>query len=218
MNPDIFTKVDTFFSKYPKRSYPKDHIIVFSGDNPNKVFYIVSGKISQYDISYRGDEVITNIFKSPAFFPMSLALNNSPNYFFYKAETDVVVHCAPPSDVTEFLKANPDITLNLLSRVYSGLDGVLGRMVHLMSGTARTRLIYELVIECRRFGTPKKDSSYTLDVNETQLASRSGLSRETISREISKLKDISLISMQANQILVLNLPKLERLLGPKTDE
>jgi len=40
-------------------------------------------------------------------------------------------------------------------RVYSGTDGLIGRLAHLMAGTARSRVLYELLIECRRFGQPR---------------------------------------------------------------
>lgn len=213
MDEQISVRVGLFFEKYPKRSYPKDQIIIFSGDKPGNVFYMISGKVRQYDISYRGDEIITNLFKPPAFFPMSHAINDIPNHFFYKAEEDTVVRLAPPEDVVQFLLENPDIMLNLLSRVYLGVEGVLGRVVHLMSGTARSRLIYELIIECRRFGIDKKDGTYHLDTHETHLASRSGLSRETVSREMKHLKASGIIRVTTSGIEVEDLVKLEKLLG-----
>ena len=39
-----------------------------------------------------------------------------------------------------------------LSRLYTGMEGLLGRIVQLMSGGARSRLLYELAVKCRRFG------------------------------------------------------------------
>jgi len=213
MDSTISHKIDQFFSQYPKRSYPKDQIIIFAGENPDKVYYVVEGKVAQYDISYRGDEVITNIFKPPAFFPMSNAINGIDNHLFFKTETETVVHLAPPADVIAFLKTNPDVMLDLLSRVYRGMDGILGRVVHLMSGTARSRLIYELIIECRRFGHKEQSKGFVLDTHEKDLAARSGLSRETVSREMKRLKEQSIIAITSDGIHVLDLARLEGLLG-----
>ena len=213
MDSTISRKIDQFFSKYPKRSYPKDQIIIFAGENPDKVYYIVEGKVAQYDISYRGDEVITNIFKPPAFFPMSNAINGTDNHLFFKTEIDTVVHLAPQADVVAFLKANPDVMLDLLGRVYRGIDGVLSRVLHLMSGTARSRLIYELIVECRRFGHTEPRGGFVLDTHEKDLAARSGLSRETVSREMKRLKEQSIIAITSDGIHVLDLARLESLLG-----
>lgn len=77
-------------------------------------------------------------FKPPAFFPMSLAINNVSNPYIYEADTEVVVRQAPAQDVLEFVKSNPDVMLNLLSRkLYRGTDGLIGRIVQLMSGSAQ---------------------------------------------------------------------------------
>ncbi len=199
---DISHKIHSYFSSFPKRTYPKGQIIVFADESPEHIFYIASGRVRKYDVSYRGDEVIVNIFKPPAFFPMSWAINKSANAFFYKTEVPTELHIVPAEAALTFLKDNPDVMLDLLSRLYRGMDGMLGRMVHLMSGSARSRLLYELIIECRRFGQEQPDKTIKLGINEVDLASRTGLSRETVSREITKLKDKHLIKLVSKAIYV----------------
>lgn len=213
MPTETATKVHDHFSKYPKRSYPKGQILIFADESPDHIFYIVSGKVRVYDVSYRGDEVVINVFKSPAFFPMSWAINKTPNTYFYKTEEPTTVHIVPADDAVEYIKANPDVMLNLLSRLYEGVEGILRRMVHLMSGTARSRVIYDLIIECHRFGTPLSGERYTLNATELDIAARSGLSRETVSREIKKLKKDQLVSVDGHSIIIEDVAALEKLLG-----
>jgi CRP/FNR family transcriptional regulator len=205
-------KIQEYFSTFPKRAYPKGQIIIFANEDPSAVYYIVEGKVRNYDHTYRGDEVIVNIFKPPAFIPMSWAINRAPNQYFYRTEEPTTLHVVPTDKALEFVKANPDVMLDLLSRLYHGIDGLLGRMVHLMSGTARSRVMYELIIECRRFGQNEKADTYELTVSEVDLAARSGLSRETVSREISKLKEQKLISSNI-KLAVKDLAELEKMLG-----
>jgi len=216
MEVDIAKKVEEFFANYPKRTYPKHQIVIFSGESPEKVFYIVSGKISQYDISYRGDEIVTNIFKQPAFFPMAWAINQTPNPYFYKAEEETIMYLAPPEDVIAFMKNNPDVMYDLLSRLYKGVDGVLAKMVHLMSGSARSRVMYELFVECRRFGVKSKGAAYLLKINETDLAAHAGLARETVSREVKHLKDRGLIKVEKGGIMIINFESFEEQLRKVT--
>lgn len=209
----VADKVQKAFGKYPKRTYPKGQILLFADEDPEHIFYIISGRVRKYDVSYRGDEVVVNVYKPPAFFPMSWAVNKTPNKYFYKTEIKTEVHIVPTDSALEFVKSNPDVMLDLLSRIYRGMDGLLGRVVHLMSGSARSRLIYELIIEARRFGQKNSDMSYRLAVNEVDLAARSGLSRETVSREMQKLKDNEIVSVKGKIITILNLKKLQALLA-----
>ena len=209
----VTDKIHDYFTTFPKRVYSKGQILIFANQDPDYIFYITDGKVRQYDVSHSGDEVIVNIYKPPAFFPMGWALNRQPNTFLFKAEAKTTVHIIPADDAAAFLETHPDVALDLLRRLYRGIDGLLGRMVHIMSGTAKSRLLHELLIECRRFGTQKPDGSYALAIHETDLAARAGLTRETISREMASVKNEGLAVITSKGITIPNLSKLEKKLN-----
>lgn len=202
-------KIRDHFSQFPHRTYPKGQIIIFANENPGHIYYLVKGKVRKYDVSYRGDELIVNLFKPGSFFPMSWALTHHDNKFFYKTEEESEFHIVPADKALEFLKANPDVMLDLLSRLYRGMEGVLGRLIHLMAGSAKNRLAYELLIECRRFGAKDTQGAYSIKISETDLAARSGLTRETVSREMQKLKDKKILSLDNKTMIIPNLTALE---------
>jgi CRP-like cAMP-binding protein len=212
MEPVVTEKVESFFSRFALKRFEKGQILIHSGDQPNSIFYLVSGKVKQYDLTDRGDEMVLNVYKPPAFFPMSHAVNDVPNDYFFEADSDVEIRKAPIAEALRFIKENPDVLYDLMSRVYRGTDALLRRVAHLMTSTARSRLLYELMIESRRFGKPD-GGQLALTVNETDLGARAGLSRETVSREIQKLKADGLIKVSNKQILVPNLERLETTLG-----
>jgi CRP-like cAMP-binding protein len=207
MDSVVAQKVNDFFAGFPVRRYSKGQILIHAHDNPQYVYYLIQGRVKQYDISYRGDEVVLNTFKPPAYFPMSYAINKTANSYFFEAETDLELHLVPAADAVKFVKTNPDVLFDLLSRVYAGTDGLLGRLAHLMASSARSRLLYELLIESRRFGTPSGQKTAG-SLTEGELGSRAGLTRETISREIQQLKTEGLISVVKNEILINDLDSL----------
>lgn len=213
MPTSVSKKINDFFVQYPKRSYPKNHIIVFPNESPDHIYFLANGSVRMYDISYRGEEVVVNIFRPSAFFPMSWAVNHISNEFFYATDEVSEVYVAPIEDTLSFVKENPDVMLDLLSRVYRGLDGILGRMVRLMSGSAASRLLYELIIECRRSAKNPAATRFNVPLNETALAARTGLTRETVSREIHKLKEKGLVSISPKGIQVKDIPAIEKMLG-----
>ena len=215
MDDSIRQKITAFFSEYPAKHFDKQQLLVQANENPEGIYHIVSGQVRQYDISDQGNEIVVNVFKAPAFFPMSWAITGTPNRYFFEAATDLEVRIAPAEDAIEFLKQNPDVTFNLLSRLYSGVEGLQRRMAHLMGGTARTRILFELITECKRFGAKQAGGSYKLAVHEDELARRSGLTRETVNRELMGLKNIGLVSVERKQLIISDLAKLEQELGEK---
>lgn len=213
MLTDMQAKVAAFFEPYPRRHLQAGEIIIQAGDTPAGIFYLEQGQVRVYDIAPNGSEVVVNVFKPHAFFPMSWAATQLPNRYFYEASADGDLRLAPLKDVLAFVQENPDILFDLLRRVYTGVEGMQRRMAHLMGGTARSRLVFELVVECQRFGMRQDDQSYRLDIHEEELARRSGMSRETVNRELSKLKAEGLVGMQRHDLVVCDLSGLQQLLG-----
>ncbi len=207
MNNSLSQKLHTFFSRYKHQQYKKGEMLIRSDEVPCGVFYLQEGFVKQYTISQKGEELVLNIFKPVAFFPMSWAINETPNNYFFEAMSDVSVWLAPKEDVLMFLKTNPDVLFNLMSRVYKGIDGVLTRMVYLMTGNAYSRLITELIIYAKRFG--KGEDTIKITIPEKDIAAQSGMTRETVSREMKKLKDKGLIRFEENTFIITDLKKLE---------
>lgn len=213
MNQQVVEKVEKFFGGYPLKQFDKGDILILGDENPKHIYYLVDGFVREYDISYRGDEIVVNVFKPPAFFPMSWPIAQTPNRYFFEAGENVKARIAPPEEVLDFIKSNPDVTLDLLTRLYIGVDGMRRRMAHLMGGSAKSRLLFELILECRRFGKQQKDGSIFIKINESEIGARAGLSRETVSRGMNELKKSNLITVEHGGIVLKDLDVLEQKLG-----
>ena len=119
MDQAVAKKIEAYFAQYKTFHYRKGHILLHAHDKPENIFHLTMGKVKQYDISTRGDEVLLNIYKPPSFFPMSNAINKTPNRYFFEAETDIEHQSAPVDETILWLKNNPDVMYDLLGRVYS---------------------------------------------------------------------------------------------------
>lgn len=208
--PDELIK--SFFKNYPVSHLGKGQIMFRPGDQINKVPYLELGQVIQYHISPAGNLVVVNAYKPGAFFPMSSVINKSPTNYFFEAATPSTVRLAPANHVLQFLEDNPEVVLDLLSRVYSGVDGILKRMAHLMGGSARSRLVYELINAGYRFGELNPDGSRFIKMSENDIAQRSGLSRETVNRAGKQLKAENLVKITNRGIVIPDINALELLL------
>lgn len=209
MSIETASQIEHFFARFPLRAYPKGQILIHANDDPHAVYYIVKGKIRQYDISYRGNEIIVNVFSVGDYLPLSWALGRVSNNFFYDAEEELSVRVAPLEDVVAFIQSHHDITVDLLRKAYADMDCHFTKLVHLMAGSARNRILYEIIAECRSFGNKLGENTYFITINERDLAFRSGLSRETVSREMGKIKRDVNVVINRSGMHVENLSKLE---------
>ena len=212
MKPVIRNKIENYFSQYDVKTYAKGEIITLANQAPAGISLLVSGVVEQYDISTEGNKITLNIYKPPAFFPMSWAINQTPNSYFFGAITKVTLRQADPAATVQFLRANPDVLFDLLSRVYTGTDILMRRLALAASGIAVNRLLYELLIEAYRFGVPATADQTVITIRQNTLAARSGLARETISRELHKLEKHNLLALSKEGITI-NIAKLEAALN-----
>jgi CRP/FNR family transcriptional regulator len=203
-------QVTKFFQTYPQLSRPDGTILIQAEQQPSGVHFLISGSVKMLAISNSGDELVLNIFRPSAFFPMSWAINHTANPYFYQAIGPVCYHLAPREDVMAFIQQQPAVMLDLLSRIYRGADGLLQRMTYLQAGNKYATVITELLITAKRFGTSgSTPSSLEVDLNQQDIASQSGMARETVSREMRRLKDKGLITFTHHRLVIPNVERLE---------
>ena len=156
MDVKISTKLEAFFTQYKQQTYKKGEILVRAGDEPQGVFYLKKGVVRQYSISKDGEEQTFNLYKSTSFFPLMWAVNDTPNTYYFEAVVDVEVYRAPKEQATLFLKKEPEVMYDLISRLYRGMHGLLTRIEYLISGDAYAKVIFTLLNTSYRFGEQKQ--------------------------------------------------------------
>lgn len=194
-------KIQTYFSSHPTHIHKKGELLIQAGDMA-AAHYIVSGLVTQYDIAKNGTKLIVNIYKPGSFISLAGILNNIPAAFFFEAAEPTRTHVAPSADVARFLKDNPDIVYDALTRVTRGSDGLMLRLARAMEGSAEDRILQELVIMQSRF----TNGDRTIPVTDTDLATRTGLARETVSRTLKKLDAEGVIRSSRGKVILSDEP------------
>ncbi len=210
MDETISSKIENFFTTGQHKTFKKGEVLIRADEEPAGIFFLKQGTVKMYSISENGDELVLNIFKPYSFFPMSWAVNSTKNKYFFEAINDLEVWRMPKEAVLTFLWDNPDVLFDLLRRVYSGIDGLLLRMAYLKSGQAYRRLINEILIYAKRFGDKTDhESKAAITITEKELASHIGITRETVSREMKKLKNKGFVSFSKNNAMFIDIEGLE---------
>lgn len=204
-------KILTFFQKYPATVVQRHATFLYGGEQPAGVYFLEEGHIRQYDISARsGNEFTLHIYNPNSFFPLTWALNNTPNRYFFQAVTESTVRIAPREDVIAFLKKEGDVLFSVAQRLGAGLNGLTFRMEYQVFGDAYVRILAELLYLGRHFGT-RRGKRLRLEEQFTHqnLADLSGSVRETVSVAMEKLKANHLITYEDHLITITDVAALE---------
>jgi len=208
----INQKLLGFFLKYKKVSYRKGEYVIQAEEEPAGIFYLKKGFVKMNSIFENGSELTLNIFKPGSFFPMTWALGETNNTYFYQAMIDTQVLKAPKEKVLEFVKNNTDIFYDLVKRILVGFDGLLHNTQHLLYGNSESRVASAILIGAKRFGKVYKNGNVEikLPLTHQDIAGLAGITRETTTLALKKLRKKGIITQQVRKFIVKDMDELEK--------
>lgn len=198
-----------FFEDYRTFVYKPGETIIQPGEKLTTIHYLEIGYVSQQIISENGEDFILNIFKPGSYFPISLVIQGLENEYFYESLTEVKVKKAPIKEVLLFLKNNPAAMEELLLRLSAGLNMLATRTEALVFGDAGRKVAATLYFTAQRFGKNKDNKLIiSFPLTHKRIATMTGITRETVSIEMSKLKKKKIIDYKGKQVSILDIKQL----------
>ena len=224
----IPSALTTFFEKGSAFTAAPGTIFIKAHESPLAVYYLTSGVIKQSLHTTTGNEIIVNMYKPPAFFPLTWALTDASNRHTYQSITKCTGFKVAREEVRTFLQQQPEVLFDLTHRLLKGLDALLLKTEHLMAGTARSTIALALLqlsqLFNERFALHASKSTTNLPttfsaelttlvfpVTHQELAQMTGLSRETVTRELTLLQKEKIVSLKQQQISIYDFETLFRL-------
>lgn len=206
---------ESFFSKYPSRSLPKNRPLLYQGEIPTMAFYLKSGVIKLYNITGQGEERIVGYESEGALLPAEWLFNRAPvALYYYDTFTDCEIYRLPKDELIDVLNQNPQASIDLLDRSISMYLGATIHLHALEQSKARLKLLYIMQYLILRFGKKIDEKHHKIELRLThqELANLIGLTRETVSTEIGKLTKEGVLEV-TDAYYIVNNDRAVRLLG-----
>ena len=203
-------KTEKFFQKYPFFQYKKGDLIVRPDEKINKIYYLKKGMVKEYIVSDNDSRLVIHIFRPGAFFLMTW-LVNPINSCFFEAVNNVEIHKVPIEEVKKFVRSEPEDLFNFTLRLLKGVDGLTKRLETIVFDQAYIKVASLLSYIAKTFGA---DDHVEIVVNfpltHKEIASWTGITRETASLQVEELEKKGIISYRGRQMVVNNLIALEK--------
>ncbi len=210
MNTYKTKEFETFYNQFVTRNYKKGEMLIRADDDPQGIFCLTKGYVRQYTISKAGFELTLHILKPISYFPMVWAVNGTPNVYYFEALTAVEVGRAPRDEVVNFIKDKPTVIFELLSELIKDYAESLKRIEHLVFSDAYRRVISVLLYIAKHFGEKHgKGAIIHHHFTQQDIATLTGVARETASIEMVKLEKKRLITYKKHTMAFDNIKKLE---------
>lgn len=194
------------FEKEIKVFHLKKGDVVFLENKPaNKIFALLSGTVKlehNYNLS---NAMIIRILHHFEFFGLESMLNNR-NYLQTAVAMGDVTCCSIPKVALEkFLLVNKEFCSMLLNMIQDEQERLYKYSVTMISGTSQAKLALAL---CSIVDREEK-----LSATKEEIAIMTGLTRETVSRLLSKMNTEGIIETKQREIKILDKSELTKLIG-----
>lgn len=209
-------RVHDFVCEYPVRQFDRNQTILLKGDTPDTVFAVKSGFVKGYDIDAVGNEQLVWLGAKGDVFPISwaIALQDEVDYFF-SAFSDVEVYAVDRQALLDFLRSNHSALFEITKRLTKRLNDAMRHLNAAEKAKAEEKILHTLYFLSLRFGHldngDESTREITLPITHQDIANLLGLTRETVTVELKKLKDQGIIEYDKSRFVV-HQDKLELLL------
>jgi CRP/FNR family transcriptional regulator len=179
------------------RNYTRGAVI-FNPSQKAEGFYILKrGKVKIYKSS-RGKEQIIRIFSRPTFFgeAASFTGGNFPAWAETIENSEILF--IPRTEFLELLKGDPEIGMKLLAVMAQRLIYLTGLIESLSLKDALSKVSSYILRNSKEMGNDEFKFSTNIAAMEL------GLTKETVSRMLSKLKSMGIIEKNSNLIRIKN--------------
>lgn len=208
MDSQIQKKLDNFFIDGSPLTFHKGEVFMRAGMPLSKIYYLKTGHVRQYLNTADGQELTLHVFNPLSFFPLVLLISNTENKYDFAAIDDVLVWPKPARQVLEFLNENPDVLYDFATRLSHGIVGLLEKIEKMTYTNAYQKILSLLLYLIDHYGIPSTNTTLiSLKLTHTDIASWTGMQRETASRQIEKLEkkgiieiDKSILKIDANKL------------------
>lgn len=186
------------------RDYAKGEMIFLEGEKSTTLYIINEGQIKLFTYTKEGKEQILHILQEGEFFG-ELSLFKEEEYAFNaEAIVPVKICTLTKQNLDMILQRKPEIALKLLQTVGERL-AKMERLAQNLATNDMDAKIADLLLDLKeKYGkTGVKGIEIKLPLTREDMANYIGVTRETISRKLSKLQEDGIIEIVGNKKIIL---------------
>ncbi len=205
-----YLKLNELFQQAKQVKYHKGDIILRPEDSSSYAYFIEQGSVKVYSLTEWGDEKIHILYKTGEMFPLLWIFDQIPISKYYEAIEDITLKKVSREEFLQYCKEHTDFLFEVTKKIISMMDVFTDRVENLEYTKASARLISRLLYLAKRFGEQNgKQIKIVVPLTHKDIANTIAMTRETASREFTKLEKKKLIGYESHHIIIYDKTKLE---------
>lgn len=199
------------------RQFHKSNHLFYQNDSMEYFFFIIDGNIKIYRYSADGREQIVNFFGPGEMVPHHAIFRDDPYPANAVSMDETKVLMIGKNDLEILLKNQSDIMMKMFKYLGSMIIDLQNRLHDKILHPADEQLLKSILRLSGSHGEDidENNSLIRLRITKQDIGSMIGLSRETVSRNISLFKKLGLMYESKDGFLILNTGKINNYINLK---
>lgn len=189
--------------------YERGDTIIRAGDTPSGIYLITDGWVKVYSLCDDGEVNIISSLARADIFPLEWAISGTLHDVSFAALETTSVIRIPREQFSRMLEKDPRVAQAMSRTMADYYYRLCSELENLPYRSARERVVFRLLCLAERFGDAKgQEVIIKLRVPNEYIARSSNMTRETASRELSRLHQKGLIQHRRGYIIIKDLAAL----------
>ena len=198
-NPSI----DRFLEHCHRRRYPAKSVIIYAGDAPDVLYYIISGSVSVLIEDEDGREIVLAYLNKGDFFgEMGLFGENSTRSAWVRTRTECELAEISYNRFRQIAREDPDILFHLASQMAARLRTTSRKVSDLAFLDVTGRVARTLLDLCKQPDAMTHPDGMQIRITRQEIGRIVGCSREMVGRVLKNLEEQGLISAKGKTMVI----------------
>ena len=188
--------------------YTKGDIIYEEGNNSNYIYLIRKGVVKNFKFDHDGKELTTNLYQEDELFGYTSFTQNIPYQESATAIKETELVGVSKQELKDVLDNNHKITLELIQLLTDDLSGARDQLLDMAYSSVNKKTASTILKFAEKLN---HKTGEPIRISRNDLASVAGIATETLIRTLSSFKKEGLIEIEARNIKILDIKKLQEI-------
>ncbi len=203
--------LQSFTSGRNTNKYKKKQQIYAEGNHPNRLYYVLKGKVKAYKTNEHGKELVTELFSPGDFIGYIALLEDGVYRDTTEALEETELAVIPKEDFMELITNNREIAQLFIRMLAGNVTTKENQLLAIAYNSLRKKVADALLLLQKKYKGTREN--FVIDLSRDSLATIAGTATESLIRTLGDFRDEKLIEMNNGCITILNEKKLECLLN-----
>jgi len=193
--------------------YKKKQIIYSEGNHPNRLYYVLKGKVRAYKTNEDGKELVTDLYCPGDFLGYIALLEEACYKDTAKAMEETELAVIPAEEFNELINNNKEVAQKFIRLLAKNISAKEDLLLGIAYNSLRKKVADAILLLQQKY-QQSSEEEFTIGISRESLAAIAGTAKESLIRTLSDFRNEKMIEINKDgSITIMNQKRLEHLLN-----